>query len=86
MSVEAAREFHSRVLEDSALSKRLLDEVYSTGDAPNWSEHGKLAGLDFTNEEAQGYMDQLDDEYELTEFELELVAAAVPPSCSDQGA
>ena len=76
MSIEAAKEFHLKVQQDETLSQKLLDEAYATNAAPDWAAHAKTCGLHFTSDEADQYLQSLQDsEYELTEIELELVAA-----------
>ncbi len=90
MSLESAKLFHLHVQQNPDLQSALADDVttaYDDGGAPDWKSIAHKYGFDMTQEEADAYWDGLcDEEYELTEFELEMVAAATPPTCVDTGA
>ncbi len=87
MSLESAKLFHLKIKGDSQLQEALLEEAYKTGEEPLWRSLAKEHGFDVTDGDVSGYLNGIGgDEYELTEFELGLVAAASSSTCGDDGA
>lgn len=77
-------EFRRLVDSDPALQAEVTRHVGAgTWDSTAIVEIGKAKGLSFT---AQDLADVLTEDDELTDIELELVAAAAPVSCNNQGA
>ncbi len=86
MSIAAVKLFHVRLLEDVSLQEEIIEHTYATGTGEMWVPMAQKYGFDITAAEADQYLESLqDDEYELSDFELELVAAGTPGGGSGCG-
>ena len=73
-------------MESDELQQALLEEAYNTGAGPDWTALASKLGMELSADEAEAYLDDiLGGDYELSEFELELVAAASSTQCGNLG-
>ncbi len=75
MSLAAVKSFHLKLQQDVGLQDEILE--MTNGSMDGWQPWAVKLGFSVTQEDINEYLDSLHDlEYELSDFELELVSAA----------
>lgn len=90
MTNETTKALYEKIMQTPEIQQEILEVLTTmkeTNEAPDW---GKLAAnwgfSDVTEEDILEYGDTLtSDDYELTDFELEMVSAASSTQCGNLG-
>ncbi len=83
MSVAAVRSFHEKLQQDVSLQDEMLESTNAAGSTEVWHQIAQKYGFSVTQDDVVAYLDSFqEDEYEFSDFELELVAAGAVVNCS----
>lgn len=91
MSHENAKALYEKIMATPEIQAEILDaltRIRETGQTPDWEQLAASWGFGgISQQDVWGYGDSLmDDAYELSDFELEMVAAGTPEQSGNTGA
>lgn len=84
MSKEAVRLFAEKIEQDEDLQAIVHDWYENPNSDVNLADVGREHGFEFTEEEGYEVWEEIQNEEELSDFALELIAGGVPINCQDQ--